>query len=142
MTASTVFSIFNFFALIGWVIMIAGVVTKRPFLRDTLPGIWFPVMLSIAYTALIIFFFGQTEGGFDSLENVQKLFADPWVAVACWIHFLAFDIFIGARIARQTSELSLPRWPLIATLPLTFLFGPAGYLAFEAQKMLMKGIRT
>ncbi len=142
MTASTLFQAFNSFALIGWILMIAGVVLKRPFLRDTLPGVWMPVVLSASYTALIIFFFAQAEGGFDSLENVQKLFANPWVALGGWVHYLAFDMFIGSRIARQTNELGLPRWPLIALLPLTFLFGPIGYLTFEGLKAFKKGTKA
>lgn len=122
--------------------MIVGVIQKRPFLRDTLPGVWIPVVLSASYTALIIFFFAQAEGGFDSLENVQKLFANPWVALGGWLHYLAFDMFIGSRIARQTHELGLPRWPLIVLLPLTFLFGPIGYLAFEGLKAFQKGTKA
>jgi Domain of unknown function (DUF4281) len=139
MTASTLFQAFNSFALLGWILMLAGVALKRPLLRDTLPGVWLPVALSASYTALIVFFFAQAEGGFDTLENVQKLFADPWVALGGWIHYLAFDMFIGSRIARQSHELGLPRWPLIVLLPLTFLFGPIGYLAFEGVKTFQKG---
>jgi Domain of unknown function (DUF4281) len=142
MTASTLFQAFNSFALIGWILMIAGVVFNRPYLRDTLSGIWFPVILSAGYTALIIFFFAQTDGGYDSLENVQKLFAAPWIALAGWLHYLAFDMFVGSRIARQTQELGLTRWPLIALLPITFLFGPIGYLAFEGLKAFKKGSKT
>jgi Domain of unknown function (DUF4281) len=141
MTASTLFQLFNSFALVGWILMIAGVILKRPFLRDTLSGVWIPVTLSASYTALIIFFFAKTDGGYDSLENVQKLFAAPWIALAGWIHYLAFDMFIGSRIARQSHELSLPRWPLVVLLPLTFLFGPIGYLAFEGLKAYQKGSR-
>jgi Domain of unknown function (DUF4281) len=139
MTASTLFSAFNMLAIAGWLLMIAGVTLKRPYLRDTLAGTWWPVFLSAAYTALIIFFFGQAEGGFDTLENVQKLFANPWVALGGWVHYLAFDMFMGSRIARQTMELGLPRWILIALLPLTFMFGPIGYLAFEGIKAFQKG---
>ncbi|MGL4490927.1 MAG: ABA4-like family protein [Rhizobiaceae bacterium] len=139
MTASTLFSAFNMLAIVGWILMIAGVIFKRPFWRDTLAGNWFPVMLSAAYTVLIFFFFADAEGGFDTLDNVLKLFTNPWVALAGWVHYLAFDMFIGARISRQTMELGLPRWILILLLPLTFMFGPIGYIAFEGIKAFTKG---
>jgi hypothetical protein len=139
MSATILFSAFNLLAMTGWILMIAGVVFQRPYLRDTLAGTWLPVLLSAIYTALIIFFFGQAEGGFDTLENVQKLFANPWVALGGWVHYLALDMFIGSRIARQTMELGLPRWILIPLLPLTFMFGPMGYLAFEGIKAFSKG---
>jgi hypothetical protein len=139
MTASTLFNVFNMLAIAGWISMIAGVVLARPFLRDTLAGTWVPVLLSAAYTVLIVLFFGQGDGGFDTLENVQKLFTSPWAALGGWVHYLAFDMFMGSRIARETMELQLPRWILIALLPLTFMFGPIGYLAFESIKAFKKG---
>ena len=76
------------------------------------------------------------------LENVQKLFTSPWAALAGWIHYLAFDLFMGARIARGIAEQGLPRWPLVLLLPLTFLFGPIGYLAFEIIKATNLRLRT
>lgn len=134
MTASSLFSAFNMLALAGWIILAAGVAVKRDWLRDALAGTYIPVVLSAAYLVLIVFFFAGAEGGFDTLENVQKLFLSPWVALAGWIHYLAFDLFMGARVARGMAEQGLPRWPLVLLLPLTFLFGPIGYLAFEIIK--------
>jgi Domain of unknown function (DUF4281) len=134
MTATGLFQVFNILALAGWIVLAAGIATKRAWLRDTLAGTYIPVALSAAYAILIALFFAGTEGGFDSLENVQKLFTAPWAALAGWIHYLAFDLFMGARIARGIEDLGLPRWPLIALLPLTFMLGPAGYLAFEIVK--------
>ncbi len=134
MTPEALFSDFSLIAMAGWLALAAGVVLRRPWLRDTLAGTYIPVALSAAYAILIAFFFFGAEGGFDSLENVQKLFTSPWAALAGWVHYLAFDLFMGARIARGMEEQGLPRWPLVALLPLTFMFGPAGYLAFEVLK--------
>ena len=134
MTASGLFSIFNMLAMAGWIILALGVILKRDWLRDVVAGTYIPVAISAAYAILIVFFFAGAEGGFDTLANVQKLFTSPWAALAGWIHYLAFDLFMGARIARGLEEQGLPRWPLVLLLPLTFLFGPIGYLAFEIIK--------
>jgi hypothetical protein len=134
MTASSLFSAFNMLAMAGWIILALGVALKRDWLRDAVAGTYIPVAISAAYLILIVFFFVGAEGGFDTLENVQKLFTSPWAALAGWIHYLAFDLFMGARIARGFAEQRLPRWPLVLLLPLTFLFGPIGYLAFEIIK--------
>jgi Domain of unknown function (DUF4281) len=142
MTASGLFSAFNMLALVGWIILGAGVALRRGWLRDTLAGTYIPVLMSAAYAILIVFFFSGAEGGFDTLENVQKLFASPWVALAGWIHYLAFDLFMGSRIARGMEEERLPRWPLMIILPLTFLFGPAGYLAFEIVKAASQRLKV
>lgn len=142
MTASSLFPIFNLIALAGWLALAAGVFLQRAFLRDTVAGRWIPVALSTVYAALILLFFAQADGGFDTLENVQLLFASPWVALAGWVHYLAFDLWMGARIARESQVLRLPRWLLIGLLPLTFLFGPMGYLAFETLKATAKGAKA
>ena len=139
MTASTLFSLFNMAALAGWIALGASVVFNSPAVRDRLSGQWLPVLFSMAYTALILLFFWDAPGGFGSLADVQLLFTSPWVALAGWLHYLAFDLWMGARIARESAALKLPRWLLIFLLPLTFLFGPAGYLAFETIKAARKG---
>ncbi len=136
MTASQVFSIANPVAMLGWFALIAGVVFKRPFWRDDIAGRWIPLGISAVYTLLIIFFFFRADGGFDTLENVQRLFASPWTALAGWIHYLAFDLFMGAFIAKRMMEAGLPRWPLIVLLPITFMFGPAGLVGFEIVKLI------
>lgn len=134
MTASGLFSAFNMLAMAGWITLALGIALKRDWLRDVVAGTYIPVAISAAYLVLIVFFFAGAAGGFDTLENVQKLFTSPWAALAGWIHYLAFDLFMGARIARGFAERGLPRWPLVLLLPLTFLFGPIGYLAFEIIK--------
>ena len=139
MTAFQLFPAFSLLALAGWLALGAGVILRRSALVDKLAGLWIPVLLSAAYAMLIVLFFAGADGGFGTLADVQALFASPFVALAGWIHYLAFDLFMGARIAKETNSLGLPRWPLIGLLPLTFLFGPAGYLGFEALKSFKSG---
>lgn len=137
MTADQVFSIANPIALLGWLTLVYAIVRRNNQLRDVIVGRFWPLGLSLVYLILFVFFFAKAEGGFDSLVNVQKLFTSPWAALAGWVHYLAFDLFIGAWIARQHMEAGLPRWPLIAILPLTFLFGPIGFVAFEVSRLLL-----
>jgi hypothetical protein len=127
MTPETVFSAASFAAMAGWLVLAAGIVLKRPLLRDTVAGLAIPLALSLVYVTLIAIFWSSTEGGFDTLANVQKLFTSPWAALAGWIHYLAFDLFIGALLARKVMEAGLPRLVLVPVLPLTFLFGPIGF---------------
>ena len=57
MTADFIFNLANPTALLGWIILAAGVVLNRPFLRDTLAGWVWPFGLSALYTMLILAFF-------------------------------------------------------------------------------------
>jgi hypothetical protein len=56
--------------------------------------------------------------------------------LAGWVHYLAFDLFVGAWIARTTVQSQLSRLVLVPILPLTFLFGPAGFVAFELTRRI------
>jgi hypothetical protein len=130
MSADFVFNLANPTALIGWIILSVGAVTKRPLLYKTIAGWVWPLGFSVIYSALIVSFFGTSDGGFNSLAEVQKLFASDWLATAGWIHYLAFDLFVGAWIAARVIDQGLPRLGLLILLPLTFMFGPAGLLAY------------
>lgn len=130
MTADFIFQLASSTAMVGWLILAGAVILNRPFLRDVIAGQLWPFGLAMLYTVLIGAFFFNAAGGFDSLAHVQLLFTTPWVALAGWVHYLAFDLFMGAMIARETMNRGFSRWVLLALLPLTFLFGPIGYLAF------------
>jgi Domain of unknown function (DUF4281) len=124
------FRIANGAALLAWVALIA--LPRWPLLRT---GIQLVVVLGLCllYALLIqLYFFGVQGGGFFSLAAVQRFFTSPAVALAGWVHYLAFDLFVGLWIARRADRLALSRWlqaPLLAT---TFMFGPIGLLLFVA----------
>ena len=134
MSASQAFSVFNTLALVGWIVLAVGVLAKKPLLRDRVAGVWIPVLMSASYLVLMLLFLGSAEGGFGSLEAVMQMFTNPWVVVAGWIHYLAFDLFIGAYIARKVMELGVYQWMLILILPLTFILGPIGFLCYQLFK--------
>jgi Domain of unknown function (DUF4281) len=142
MTAAQVFSIANTVALLGWVVLVASVLLNKPLWRDVICGRWLPLGFSAVYALLILFFFAQADGGFGSLAEVQQLFTNQWAALAGWVHYLAFDLFMGSIIAKRVIEEGLPRLLLIVLLPLTFMFGPIGYLGFETSRLLFGRARS
>ncbi len=139
MTPDGLFAIANPLALLGWITLAAGIALNRPLLRDRIAGLWIPLALSIGYTLLILIFWWSADGGFGSLADVQKLFTQGWIALAGWVHYLAYDLFIGALVSRQIMERKLSRLWLVPILPLAFLFGPIGFLAAQALLLTRKG---
>src|SRR5262249_20046973 len=115
----------------GWVCLIAGIGTNRPWLRDRLAGLYWPLAIAVGYALAIMAAWSGSEGGFASLAEVRQLFANDWALLAGWMHYLAFDLFVGAWIAAETERANLSRLVLIPVLPLTFLFGPTGFLLFQ-----------
>lgn len=131
MSPDILFSTANTAAVLGWLVLGFAVLCRNDWLRDHLAGRWLPLVFAGLYSVLIFFFFGRGPGGFGSLGDVQALFTSPWMALAGWVHYLAFDLFIGALIARRVMAAGLPRVVLLVLLPTTFLFGPLGLLLSE-----------
>jgi len=129
MDPETLFSAAGAAAMAGWLALLASPLAPR--LSHIVVGRVIPIVLSVGYTALVLAFWSTGEGGFDSLANVARLFETPELLLAGWVHFLAFDLFIGAWIVRDARETgALPFWLVLPCLPLTFLFGPAGLAAY------------
>jgi hypothetical protein len=126
----TVFHICNILAMAGWLALLAS--PFLPKLADRIAALAIPVLLAVAYAGLVLAFWSGAEGGFDSLPNVMRLFTTPEIALAGWIHYLAFDLFVGAWEVRTARAERIPFLAVVPCLALTFLFGPAGYLAFTA----------
>jgi hypothetical protein len=130
MNADDVFRICNMVALTGWVVLLAS--PFAPKLADRVSALLIPTLLSIAYAGLVLAYWSTSEGGFDSLPNVMLLFTQPEIALAGWIHYLAFDLLIGGWEVRTARSEGISFMLVVPCLALTFLFGPAGYLAFSA----------
>jgi Domain of unknown function (DUF4281) len=137
-TAETVFSLANTMTLIAWLGLGFAIWRRNDWLRDQLFARFVPLGLALLYTALIVLFIGSGQGGFDSLANVKMLFTSDWLALAGWVHYLAFDLFVGCWIEARVMEQGLSRWWLVGLLPLTFMFGPMGLVALEAVKLFTR----
>jgi prepilin signal peptidase PulO-like enzyme (type II secretory pathway) len=135
MKAEQIFSIANMIALLSWVVLAVAprwTVTRKVILSGAIP-----LLLSAAYLVLIVMFFGKAEGGFDSLPNVMKLFTNEWATLAGWIHYLAFDLFVGAWEVKDAQTRGISHWFVIPCLVLTFLFGPIGFLLYSILRFFL-----
>ena len=129
MTPEQTFSLANSVAVIGWLALMF--LPMKPRASQLIAGIAIPVLMAVLYTALIVVHFFQAEGGFSSLPDVARLFSNPWLLLAGWVHYLAFDLLIGSWEARDARERGLHHAVLVPCLLLTFLFGPAGWLLYR-----------
>lgn len=140
MQPDTIFQVSNMVAMAGWLALLAS--PWSPGLSDRIAALVIPVLLAVAYSGLILVFWSDASGGFDNLPNVMQLFTQPEIALAGWIHYLAFDLVIGAWEVRTARAERIAFVAVIPCLALTFLFGPAGYLAFTALRAARAAIRT
>ena len=133
MSAAEIFNIANTVAMVTWLALI--VARFVPPLRrwiDPIAGYVVPALLAVVYLHLL----GPgaldvlKNNSFSSLAGVTALFADPNALVGGWVHFLAFDLFVGGWIAREGTAMKISAFILTPILLLTFMFGPAGFLVF------------
>jgi hypothetical protein len=137
---TTAFSLAGLIAMAGWIGLLVSLFVRvaRPFAWN-MAQITIPAILAAAYVLLIMDgseAFG--EGGFGSIAEVRALFANHSALAAGWLHYLAFDLFVGAWIARDGAARGLPALLVLPCLPLTFLFGPAGLLFYLTLRLLKR----
>jgi ABA DEFICIENT 4-like len=127
MTPERLFSIANPIALVGWILLIT-----LPRQRwAAIAAVWaIPGLLAVAYVVVLATHLVGSPGGFSSLPAVTTLFGNPWLLLAGWLHYLAFDLVVGSWEARDARERGVPHLALVPCLVLTFLFGPAGWLLY------------
>jgi hypothetical protein len=128
MSPNQLFSIANVVALCGWLLLI--VLPRKRWVADFVSGAAIPAVLSVLYIVIIALQFFGSAGGFSSLPEVALLFSNPWLLLAGWIHYLAFDLLVGSWEARDARDRGIRHMFVVPCLILTFLFGPAGWLLY------------
>jgi hypothetical protein len=136
MTPDALFQIANPIAMAGWIALVLAPLAPR--LTDAFAALILPILLSVAYAALILAYWSGATGGYGSLPEVMALFTDPHIALAGWVHYLAFDLFVGAWATRTARRAGIPHFMVLPHLGLIFLFGPAGFLTFQAMRLAFK----
>jgi Domain of unknown function (DUF4281) len=129
MSADQVFSIANPFGALMWIVL--AVFPRKRWVTDTLVGTVVPGLFAIAYAAIVVALFGGAEGDFSTLRGVQALFSNPWLLLAGWLHYLAFDLLIGRWEVLDAQQHGIPHWLVVPCLALTLFFGPAGWLLYR-----------
>ncbi len=131
-----VFSLAGVLAMGGWLVLLLS--PLMPIWSDRIAGLFIPVLLSGGYLILLVFYPSNDAGGFGSFAEVTALFSNQNALLAGWVHFLAFDLLIGAWVCRIARRERIRFWIVVPCLPLTFMFGPAGYLLFSAVRFIAK----
>ena len=139
MDLERMFSLASTLAAVGWLLLI--ILPKRPLVVHV-AGVFFPLILALMYLYFIATNFRGADGGFGSLADVATLFQKRELLLAGWIHYLCFDLFIGAWEVRDAQRHGIPHLVVIPCLIMTFMLGPMGLLAYWAVRSSKSGIGT
>ena len=134
-----IFAIANNGIIVFWVLLI--VAPRWKVTQFAVHSIAIPVILGLTYAWLL---WRATMGGegavgssFSSLAGVMALFSAPVAATLGWIHYLIFDLFIGAWESRDAQRRGISHWLVIPCLVVTLLAGPIGLMLYLLLRLLL-----
>ena len=130
MTDDQLFSLANAVPLVGWFALLLAPLARTT-LVTTARGV--AVVLAVGYALGIAVALAAGSGAMPDLATLSGLahaFSTPRVMLVGWVHYLAFDLWVGAWEVEDAGRRGMPHAALVPCLVLTFLAGPVGLLLF------------
>jgi len=141
MSTDQVFEIANAAALVAWVLLIFIPKVKLTRIVVTSGAVSF--LLAAVYS---VFLFGGVNMGdfqdFSTLDGLMRMFGNKQAVLVGWLHYLAFDLFVGIWIVADSQRQNFRHLFVIPSLVFTFMMGPVGFLSYMIlRQFLIKEIR-
>jgi hypothetical protein len=136
MTPDLLFAIASRAVLPGWLLLVF--LPRWRWTARLISGVLIPALLGGLYLVILMRSYGGSAGGFGTLAEVRTLFENPWLLLMGWVHYLAFDLFIGSWEVRDAQRIGLHHLLVVPCLGLTLMFGPVGLLLYLLLRALVK----
>ncbi len=136
MSPERLFSLSTTLALMGWVLLILA--PRWKWTAPLLTAVAIPTLLGLVYLSLVAPRLPGLFSAFGSAAGISQTFQDPHVVVAGWVHYLAFDLFIGSWQVRDAQRLGIHHLLLVPGLLLTIALGPVGLLVYLTIRTALK----
>lgn len=137
MNTSLLFDICNASVMPFWALLILA--PRWIWTQRLVHSALIPALLGSVY--IFVMFSGSPpeDGSFGSLEGVMALFAHPEAVLGGWVHYLVFDLFVGAWESRDAERRGIHPAMVAPCLLLTLMLGPAGLLSYLALRAVLRG---
>ncbi|MEO1438344.1 MAG: ABA4-like family protein [Bacteroidota bacterium] len=137
MEVQTWFSLVNTIILLPWLLML--LVPKWKGTQTLIYSYVFQLLLGVLY--LVWFVMNLSDFDMEAFSEIDKLalaFSNPQLAFIGWIHYLAFDLFVGAWILKDGHAKQIAHWKLVPCLLFSFMMGPIGLLLYLGLRASVK----
>ena len=93
---------------------------------------WLAAPAALLYTGLVLpqFFSVLAAVAQPDLAGIMALLGTPTGATIAWVHFLAFDLFVGRWVYLDSRERGLSPWLISPVLLFTLLLAPLGFVLY------------
>jgi hypothetical protein len=99
------------------------------------------LLLTPIYAYMLLGYAPAPEGmNFRTLYGVMVGFSAPHIVVAGWIHYLIFDLFVGAWEVRDAQRREVPHGLVVLCLAATLMVGPIGLLLYVLVRFFSKRV--
>ncbi|MEE4297823.1 MAG: ABA4-like family protein [Pseudomonadales bacterium] len=122
----TLFSLCGSLAMLGWLALVF--LYRFEVVVKVITRLVIPTLIAVVYAWLMATHVAQApeNGGFGSLAAVKALFTVDGLILAGWVHYLAFDLFVGSWEVEDARARGVPHLLVVPCLFATFMAGPAG----------------
>ncbi|TFU01116.1 DUF4281 domain-containing protein [Polymorphobacter arshaanensis] len=132
MPLEQIFSIASGVAMLGWLLLVLAPFNRKLLVRGARIVV---ALLCGGYASLLAHALlagpGAPAGaGFGSLEGVSLLFSARGALLAGWVHYLAFDLFVGSWEVENAGAHGIAHWLVLPCLFFTLMAGPVGLLLY------------
>jgi hypothetical protein len=81
---------------------------------------------------------GTFSADFTSLNGLTKMFqnANPQGVAAGWLHYLAFDFWVGCWMLKNSQEKGVKHLWMLVPMLFTFMLGPVGIIIYTLVLLL------
>lgn len=134
------FSLSNLLVLPFWLLMIF--LPLWQWTRRIIGSIWIVAPAALLYVILLLPNIGGVTGELlnPSLAGVQTFLATPEGATIGWVHFLAFDLFVGRWVYLDSQKIGLTPWITSPILFFVLMMGPLGLIVYLGAKVIFKEV--
>tara|TARA_A100001011_G_scaffold146218_1_gene154303 strand:+ start:2409 stop:2840 length:432 start_codon:yes stop_codon:yes gene_type:complete len=130
MAYETIFNIYNTGILIFWSLLLFF--PKNKLTQKITDYPWVPLVIAFGY----IYFLSSSNDifsvDFSSLSGLTDMFrnSNPRGVAAGWLHYLAFDFWMGCWILRDSQKKGIKHVFIIFPMLCTFMLGPIGIIIY------------